>query len=56
MFKDYLKGVGFECGVFLNFQDNAQSGGQVGFVETKDYMGLETLLNGTYLLRLRTLN
>ena len=56
MFKDDLKGVRFECRVFLDFQDKAQSGGQVGFVETEDCMGLEMLLNGTDLLRLRTLN
>jgi hypothetical protein len=34
-FKDDLEGVRFDCGVFLDFQDNAQSGGQVGFVEKK---------------------
>ena len=56
VFKDNLKGVRFECGVFLDFRDNAQSGGQVRFVETKSCMGLETLFNGTDLLRLRTLN
>jgi len=35
VFKDGLEGVRLECGVFLDFQDNAQSGGQVGFVEKK---------------------
>ena len=54
VFKDDLEGVRFECGVFLDFQDNAPSGGQVGSVE-KDCMGLKMLLNGIDLLRLRTL-